>query len=89
MSKKILVVDDNVDSIMILRSILESQDSWSGPRRAGSTLDVLTGEVPDLVPRRDDAADERHRGARAIKTTHATSKVPVIMITVTSRTTTS
>jgi DNA-binding response OmpR family regulator len=83
MNKKILVVDDNCDSIMILRSILESQgfevlSAQSGPE----ALDIVPRERPDLVLL--DVMMPEMSGIEVlerIKTTHATSKVPVIMVT--------
>jgi len=83
MSKKILVVDDNVDSIMILRSILESQGFVVRTAQSGvDAIEVLTHEVPDLVLL--DVMMPQMSGIEVlerIKTTHATSKVPVIMVT--------
>lgn len=83
MSKKILVVDDNVDSIMILRSILESQGYTVRTAQSGAdALTLLTQEVPDLVLL--DVMMPQMSGIEVlerIKTTHATSRVPVIMVT--------
>jgi len=83
MSKKILVVDDNVDSIMILRSILESQGFVVRTAQSGvDAIEVLSHEVPDLVLL--DVMMPQMSGIEVlerIKTTHATSKVPVIMVT--------
>jgi CheY-like chemotaxis protein len=83
MSKKILVVDDNVDSIMILRSILETQGYVVRTAQSGvDALELLTHEVPDLVLL--DVMMPQMSGIEVlerIKTTHATSKVPVIMVT--------
>jgi CheY-like chemotaxis protein len=83
MSKKILVVDDNVDSIMILRSILESQGFAVRTAQSGvDALELLTHEVPHLVLL--DVMMPQMSGIEVlerIKTTHATSKVPVIMVT--------
>ncbi len=83
MSRTILVVDDNVDSIMILRTILENNgfsvvSAQSGPE----ALDLLSGQVPDLVLL--DVMMPAMSGfavLETIKQTHATSRVPVIMIT--------
>jgi DNA-binding response OmpR family regulator len=83
MSKKILVVDDNIDSIMILRSILESQGfqvftAQNGP----DALDAVSRERPDLILL--DVMMPQMSGIEVLerlKTTHATSKVPVIMVT--------
>ena len=83
MSKKILVVDDNVDSIMILRSILESQGYAVRTAQSGTdALSLLSHEVPDLVLL--DVMMPQMSGMEVlerIKTTHAWSKVPVIMVT--------
>ena len=83
MSKIILVVDDNVDSIMILRSILESQGYAVRTAQSGTdALSLLSHEVPDLVLL--DVMMPQMSGMEVlerIKTTHAWSKVPVIMVT--------
>ena len=83
MSKKILVVDDNTDSIMILRSILESQGFTVHTAQSGlEALEIVTRERPDLVLL--DVMMPQMSGIEVlerIKTTHATSKVPVIMVT--------
>jgi len=83
MGKKILVVDDNVDSIMILRSILESQGYTVRTAQSGlDALELLQHEVPDLVLL--DVMMPQMSGIEVlerIKTTHATSKLPVIMVT--------
>ncbi|MEO8601829.1 MAG: response regulator [bacterium] len=83
MKRKILIVDDNVDSILILRSILEANDftvaaAGSGP----DALEELKRDVPDIVLL--DIMMPEMSGfevLQRIKTTHATSKVPVIMVT--------
>ena len=83
MSKKILVVDDNVDSIMILRSILESQGYAVRTAQSGvDALALLSHEIPDLVLL--DVMMPQMSGIEVlerIKTTHNSSKVPVIMVT--------
>ena len=83
MSKKILVVDDNIDSIMILRSILESQGFTVLAAQNGlEALEIVARELPDLVLL--DVMMPQMSGIEVlerIKTTHATSKVPVIMVT--------
>lgn len=83
MSKKILVVDDNIDSIMILRSILESQGFTVLTAQSGlEALEIVAREIPDLVLL--DVMMPQMSGIEVlerIKTTHATSKVPVIMVT--------
>jgi two-component system alkaline phosphatase synthesis response regulator PhoP len=83
MSRKILVVDDNLDSIMILRSILETNGfsvrvAQSGPE----ALEQLKHELPDLMLL--DVMMPQMSGIEVlerVKSTHATSKVPVIMVT--------
>lgn len=83
MSKKILVVDDNIDSIMILRSILESQGFQVLTAQSGAeALEIVPRERPDLVLL--DVMMPQMSGIEVlerIKTTHATSRVPVIMVT--------
>ena len=83
MSKKILVVDDNVDSILILRSILESQGYTVRTAQSGvDALELLSHELPDLVLL--DVMMPQMSGIEVlerIKTTHNSSKVPVIMVT--------
>ena len=83
MPKKILVVDDNIDSIMILRSILESQGFTVLAAQSGlEALEIVARELPDLVLL--DVMMPQMSGIEVlerIKTTHATSKVPVIMVT--------
>jgi CheY-like chemotaxis protein len=83
MSKKILVVDDNVDSIMILRSILESQGYTVRTAQSGvDALQLLSHELPDLVLL--DVMMPQMSGIEVlerIKTTHTSSKIPVIMVT--------
>lgn len=83
MSRKILVVDDNLDSILIMRSILESQGftvrvAQSGPE----ALAELEREVPDLVLL--DVMMPQMSGLEVLerlKTNSATATVPVIMVT--------
>lgn len=83
MSKKILVVDDNADSIMILRSILEAQGFKVLTAQSGvEALDIVPRELPDLVLL--DVMMPQMSGIEVlerIKSTHATSRVPVIMVT--------
>ena len=83
MGKSILVVDDNIDSIMILRSILESQGYAVRTAQSGlEALEQLKNGLPDLVLL--DVMMPQMSGIEVlerIKTTHATSKVPVIMVT--------
>jgi CheY-like chemotaxis protein len=83
MSRTILVVDDNLDSTLIMRSILETHGFtvWvanSGPE----ALVRLAREVPHVILL--DVMMPEMNGFEVlerIKTTHATSKVPVIMVT--------
>jgi CheY-like chemotaxis protein len=83
MSRTILVVDDNLDGTMILRSILETQGfavrvANSGPE----ALALLAHDVPDVILL--DVMMPEMSGFEVlerIKTKHATSKVPVIMVT--------
>lgn len=83
MGKSILVVDDNIDSIMILRSILESQGYTVRTAQSGvEALEQLKNGLPDLVLL--DVMMPQMSGIEVlerIKTTHATSRVPVIMVT--------
>jgi len=83
MKRSILVVDDNLDSVMIMRSMLETQGfevatATNGPQ----ALAELERCVPDVVLL--DVMMPEMNGfevCERIKTTHATSKVPVIMVT--------
>jgi CheY-like chemotaxis protein len=83
MSKMILVVDDNLDSTMILRSVLESEGF--SVRVANSGLDALAAlaqEVPDLVLL--DVMMPEMSGFEVleqIRSAPATASVPVIMVT--------
>ncbi len=83
MSKRILVVDDNADSIMILRSILEGQGFTVATAQSGmAALEEINQQIPDLVLL--DVMMPEMSGIEVlerIKTTHATSKIPVIMVT--------
>ena len=83
MTRKILVVDDNLDSIMILRSILETHGCGVRVARSGpEALAQLQAEVPDVILL--DVMMPEMSGFEVldkIKSTHATSKVPVIMVT--------
>ena len=83
MNRKILVVDDNHDSIMMLRSILETQGFSVATADSGlGAIEALQRDVPDVVLL--DVMMPEMSGfevLQRIKTTHATSKVPVIMVT--------
>ena len=83
MSRTILVVDDNLDSTMILRSILETQGFTVRVANSGpEALTLLTREVPDVILL--DVMMPEMSGFEVlerIKAKHATSKVPVIMVT--------
>lgn len=83
MSRKILVVDDNLDSTLILRSILESSGfavrvAHSGPE----ALAQIALEVPDVILL--DVMMPEMSGFEVlerIRNTHETATVPVIMVT--------
>lgn len=83
MSRKVLVVDDNLDSTMILRSILEGQGfavavAHSGPE----ALAQLERELPDAILL--DVMMPEMSGfevLKRVKSAHATANVPVIMVT--------
>jgi DNA-binding response OmpR family regulator len=83
MSRRILVVDDNLDSVLILRSMLEAQGFSVRVAQSGiEALDQLKEEVPDLVLL--DVMMPEMSGFEVlerIKSTHATSRVPVILVT--------
>jgi DNA-binding response OmpR family regulator len=83
MSRRILVVDDNLDSVLILRSMLEAQGFNVRVAQSGlEALDRLKEEVPDLVLL--DVMMPEMSGFEVlerIKSTHATSRVPVILVT--------
>jgi DNA-binding response OmpR family regulator len=83
MERRILVVDDNLDSTMILRSMLESQGFSVRVANSGQEgLAALAQEVPDLVLL--DVMMPEMSGFEVlerIKSRHTTAKVPVIMVT--------
>jgi CheY-like chemotaxis protein len=83
MSRKILVVDDNLDSIMILRSILETNGFGVSVAQSGrEALALLTHDLPDVILL--DVMMPEMSGFEVlekIKATHATSKIPVILVT--------
>jgi DNA-binding response OmpR family regulator len=77
------VVDDNLDSILIMRSILESQGFTVRVAQSGAeALAELEREVPDLVLL--DVMMPQMSGLEVLerlKTNSATAAVPVIMVT--------
>ena len=83
MSRKVLVVDDNLDSTMILRSILEGHGfavavAHSGPE----ALAQLERELPDAILL--DVMMPEMSGfevLKRVKSAQATANVPVIMVT--------
>lgn len=83
MKRSVLVVDDNTDSVMILRSLLEAQGFEVTTATTGAqALAQLERAIPDVVLL--DVMMPEMSGfevLQRIKTTHATSKVPVIMVT--------
>jgi two-component system alkaline phosphatase synthesis response regulator PhoP len=83
MSRKILVVDDNVDSLTIIRSMLESRGYTVRAAQSGpEALAQLEREVPDLVLL--DVMMPEMSGLEVLerlRSAHATAKVPVIMVT--------
>ena len=83
MSQKVLVVDDNLDSTLILRSILESHGFTVTVAHSGSeALAELARDVPDAILL--DVMMPEMSGFEVlekIKSVHATSRVPVIMVT--------
>jgi DNA-binding response OmpR family regulator len=83
MSRKILVVDDNLDSIMIMRSILEARGFTVDVAQSGTEALAQAGrDVPDLILL--DVMMPQMSGLEVLerlKSNHATSKVPVIMVT--------
>ena len=83
MKRKVLVVDDNVDSITILRSILETNGFDVRVAQSGrEALDRIDEERPDVVLL--DVMMPEMSGLEVlerIKTTHATANLPVIMVT--------
>src|SRR5579862_273367 len=83
MSRKVLVVDDNLDSTMILRSILEGQGFAVAVARSGpEALAQLERELPDAILL--DVMMPEMSGfevLKRVKSAHATANVPVIMVT--------
>ena len=83
MKRKVLVVDDNIDSITILRSILESNGFIVRTAQSGrEALAQLAQEIPDVILL--DVMMPEMSGLEVlerIKTSHATSRLPVILVT--------
>jgi CheY-like chemotaxis protein len=83
MKRKVLVVDDNIDSITILRSILESNGFAVRTAQSGrEALVCLAEEVPDVILL--DVMMPEMSGLEVlerIKASHATSRLPVILVT--------
>jgi DNA-binding response OmpR family regulator len=83
MKRKVLIVDDNIDSITILRSILETNGFEVRTAQSGREgLDLIAAEIPDVVLL--DVMMPQMSGIEVlerIKSTHTTSRVPVIMVT--------
>jgi DNA-binding response OmpR family regulator len=83
MKRRILIVDDNIDSITILRSILETNGFAVRTAQSGlEALEQLKDDLPDVVLL--DVMMPEMSGLEVlerIKNSHATSKVPVIMVT--------
>jgi CheY-like chemotaxis protein len=83
MKRKVLVVDDNIDSITILRSILETNGFAVRTAQSGlQALDLLSEEVPDVILL--DVMMPEMSGLEVlerIKANHATSRLPVILVT--------
>jgi two-component system alkaline phosphatase synthesis response regulator PhoP len=83
MKRKVLVVDDNVDSITILRSILETNGFNVRIAQSGrEALHRIDEERPDVVLL--DVMMPEMSGLEVlerIKTMHATADLPVIMVT--------
>jgi len=83
MKRKVLVVDDNIDSITILRSILETNGFAVRTAQSGrDALDLLAQEVPDVILL--DVMMPEMSGLEVlerIKSNHETSRLPVILVT--------
>lgn len=83
MANKVLIVDDNPDSIMVLRTILESKGftvlSAGNGREA---LQVMEGQIPDAVLL--DVMMPELSGIDVLKrmrSAAATARIPVILVT--------
>ena len=83
MPRKILIVDDNIDSITILRSILEQNGfSVQAALSGKEALKSLEGDVPDVVLL--DVMMPEMSGLEVLQTirdNNATTTLPVIMVT--------
>ncbi len=83
MKQKVLIVDDNLDSITILRSILETNGYRAQSAQSGrEALDLLKTDKPDVILL--DVMMPEMSGLEVlerIKSAHETSKIPVIMVT--------
>jgi DNA-binding response OmpR family regulator len=83
MSRKILVVDDNLDSLMIMRSLLEARGfTVHVAQSGGEALAHAARELPDVILL--DVMMPQMSGLEVLerlKSAHATSKIPVIMVT--------
>ena len=83
MKRKVLIVDDNLDSITILRSILETNGYAVQSAQSGrEALDLLKTNRPDVILL--DVMMPEMSGLEVlerIKSAHETSKIPVIMVT--------
>jgi pilus assembly protein CpaE len=83
LKRKILVVDDNVDSIAILRVLLESRGLEVRTAQSGSeALQELAGELPDVVLL--DVMMPDMSGLEVlerIRTNPAICELPVVMVT--------
>jgi CheY-like chemotaxis protein len=83
MKAKILVVDDNADSVAIMRSILEGHGYEVSAAMSGAeALQSLSTQTPDLVLL--DVMMPEMSGLEVlqqIKDTSATGRLPVILVT--------
>jgi CheY-like chemotaxis protein len=83
MKRKVLVVDDNIDSITILRSILETSGFAVRTAESGiEALALLEKELPDVILL--DVMMPEMSGLEVLerlKAKHTTSRLPVILVT--------